>query len=106
MRRMRLMGPIGPMRLMGLMGPIGRMGLIGLMGLMGLMGCESSHKPAASSHVTTDSAPYELLLIADKDWLKTAEGTVVMEKLNAYILGLPQQESNFRQRFEFFYKFF
>jgi hypothetical protein len=28
--------------------------------------------------------------------LKTAEGTVVMEKLNAYILGLPQQESNFK----------
>ena len=90
MRHIGFMGPIRPMRL------IGRMGLMGLIGLMGLMGCESSHKPAASSHVTTDSAPYELLLIADKDWLKTADGMVVMEILNSSILGLPQQESNFK----------
>jgi len=46
--------------------------------------------------ITTDSAPYELLLVADKDWLKTAEGSLVMEAVNANIIGLPQQESNFK----------
>lgn len=75
--------------------PIGRISLIGLICLMSLMGCESSQKQT-SNRVTTDSAPYELLLIADKDWLKTADGTVVMEVLNSSILGLPQQESNFK----------
>lgn len=61
-----------------------------------LVACTSEKKPGASNHVTTDSAPYELLLIADKDWLKTADGTVVMEILNSNILGLPQPESNFK----------
>ena len=61
-----------------------------------LAACSSEKKPAATNRVTTDSAPYELLLIADKDWLKTADGTVVMEVLNSNILGLPQQESNFK----------
>ena len=69
--------------------------LMGLLGLMGLMSCDSSQK-SSSNHVTTDSAPYELLLITDKDWLKTADGMVVMEVLNSSILGLPQQESNFK----------
>ena len=71
------------------------MGLMGLIGLMSLMGCDSSQKQS-TNHVTTDSAPYELLLITDKDWLKTADGMVVMEVLNSSILGLPQQESNFK----------
>jgi hypothetical protein len=61
-----------------------------------LAACSSDKKPKTSKPVTTDSAPYELLLIADKDWLKTADGTVVMEVLNSNILGLPQQESNFK----------
>ena len=64
--------------------------------LLLLMACSSEKKPGASNRVTTDSAPYELLLIADKDWLKTTEGTVVMDILNSNILGLPQPESNFK----------
>ena len=67
---------------------------VGLL-LIALMGCDSSQKQTGN-HVTTDSAPYELLLITDKDWLKTADGMVVMEVLNSSILGLPQQESNFK----------
>lgn len=80
----------------GLMKPMSLMGLMGLMGLLLLAACTSEKKTGASNRVTTDSAPYELLLIADKDWLKTADGSVVMEILNSSILGLPQQESNFK----------
>jgi len=75
---------------------MGKKGLIGLMSLMLLAACSSEKKTGTSNHVTTDSAPYELLLIADKDWLKTADGTVVMEIMNSNILGLPQPESNFK----------
>lgn len=64
--------------------------------LLLLVACSSEKKQTASTRVTTDSAPYELLLIADKDWLKSADGTVVMEVLNSSLIGLPQQESNFK----------
>ncbi len=76
--------------------PIRPIRLIVFMSILLLAACSSNKKIAKSNHVTTDSAPYELLLIADKDWLKTADGTVVMEILNSDIPGLPQRESNFR----------
>lgn len=44
---------------------------------------------------TTDSAPYELLIVANKDWLKTGEGSFFMDVINSEIPGLPQIESNF-----------
>lgn len=50
-------------------------------------------KPAKS---TTISAPYELLVVANKEWLKGPYGTVLMDAVNAEIPGLPQLESNFR----------
>ena len=67
-----------------------------MMWLFLLVACTSDKTPRTNNHVTTDSAPYELLLITDKDWLKTADGMIVMEILNSSILGLPQQESNFK----------
>ena len=76
--------------------PIRPIRLIVFMSILLLAACSSNKKIAKSNHVTTDSAPYELLLIADKDWLKTADGTVVMEILNSDIPGLPQPESNFK----------
>lgn len=42
------------------------------------------------------SAPYELLVVADKEWLKTPAGVALMDVVQAPIDGLPQYESHFR----------
>lgn len=42
------------------------------------------------------SAPYELLVVADKDWLKTDAGQSLVNTVEAPIDGLPQPEPNFR----------
>lgn len=42
------------------------------------------------------SAPYELLVVADKDWLKSEAGQQLVETVEAPIEGLPQVEPNFR----------
>lgn len=42
------------------------------------------------------SAPYELLVVADKDWLKSETGQRLVETVEAPIEGLPQVETNFR----------
>lgn len=44
----------------------------------------------------TISAPYELLLVANKDWLQTADGSKFLDAVNQDIPGLPQKEPNFR----------
>ena len=42
------------------------------------------------------SAPYELLVVADKDWLKSEAGQRLVEMVESPIEGLPQVEPNFR----------
>lgn len=42
------------------------------------------------------SGPYELLLVANKDWLNTNAGQTLMVVLNSPIEGLPQPEPHFR----------
>ena len=42
------------------------------------------------------SAPYELLVVANKDWLKTEAGQKLVEIVEAPISGLPQREGNSR----------
>lgn len=42
------------------------------------------------------SAPFELLVVANKDWLKTETGQKLVEVVEAPIIGLPQREGNFR----------
>ena len=42
------------------------------------------------------SAPFELLVVANKDWLKTEAGQKLVEVVEAPISGLPQREGNFR----------
>lgn len=42
------------------------------------------------------SAPYELLVVANKDWLKTTTGQSLVEVVEAPIEGLPQVEPHFR----------
>lgn len=41
-------------------------------------------------------APYELLVVGDKEWLKTESGSVLSEVLESDIPGLPQSERHFR----------
>lgn len=43
----------------------------------------------------SNSAPYELLLVANKDWLKTMAGQSLSVVLDSPIEGLPQPESHF-----------
>lgn len=42
------------------------------------------------------SAPYELLLVANKEWLKTPGGEMLMKAVNPMIEGLPSDETAFR----------
>ena len=61
-----------------------------------LTSCDEEKKAASPKKSQTLSAPYELLLVANKDWLKTANGSVFMDAVNQDIPGLPQKEPNFR----------
>lgn len=64
-----------------------------------LLSCNSgttSKKSNPRAGITTDSAPYELLLVADKDWLQTSDGSVLMDVVNTEIPGLPAPESYFK----------
>lgn len=53
-------------------------------------------KTAAPRKSVTISAPYELLMVVNKEWLKTANGEIFMEAVCQDIPGLPQKEPNFR----------
>jgi hypothetical protein len=65
---------------------------------MGLLVACSSDKRDEKKAVTAkvQSAPYELLVVADKEWLKTEKGQVLVQAVEAPIEGLPQMEGNFR----------
>lgn len=58
----------------------------------------SAEKKSEKKAVTAkaQSAPYELLVVANKDWLKTGVGQAVMDAVGAPIEGLPQAEPSFR----------
>ena len=58
----------------------------------------SSDKKGTGDAVTAkvQSAPYELLVVADKEWLKTETGQVLVQTVEMPIEGLPQMEPNFR----------
>ena len=65
--------------------------------LLALPSCSSERqgqKKAVTAKV--QSAPYELLVVADKDWLKTAAGQQLVELVETPMEGLPQVEQNFR----------
>lgn len=44
----------------------------------------------------SQSAPYELLVVADKEWLKGSAGQTLLDVVEGPIIGLPQYESQFR----------
>lgn len=60
-----------------------------------LFGCsESSDKPTRLPK--SNSAPWEMLLVANKEWLKTADGEVFMQAMQKEIPGLNQVEPSFK----------
>ena len=58
--------------------------------------CSSGNEKKSAVKGTVQSAPYELLVVANKDWLKTEAGQKLVEIVEAPISGLPQREGNFR----------
>lgn len=66
-----------------------------------LSSCSSDKKGTKdekASKVTAKakSAPYELLVVANKEWLKTPGGEMFMKAVNPMIEGLPSDETSFR----------
>ncbi len=57
---------------------------------------DGNKKTAAPAKSATLSAPYELLVVANKEWLKTPMGERFMMEANPQVPGLPQAERNFR----------
>ncbi len=60
--------------------------------------CSSEKKDGERKAVTAkvQSAPYELLVVVDKDWLQTEAGQALVDVVEKPIEGLPQVEPNFR----------
>lgn len=61
-----------------------------------LASCSSGNEKKSAVKGKVQSAPYELLVVAHKDWLKTEAGQKLVEIVEAPISGLPQREGNFR----------
>ena len=63
-----------------------------------LTSCASDSNGDGKKKVTAkaQSSPYELLVVANKDWLKTDVGQTLVETVETPIEGLPQMEPNFR----------
>ena len=61
-----------------------------------LASCSSRDGKKSVVKGKVQSAPYELLVVADKEWLKTEMGQQLVEVVEAPISGLPQREGNFR----------
>lgn len=72
-----------------------RLGLLVLTSVV-LLGCTSGQSSKKPSGVTTISAPYELLLVADKEWVANGSGAELMELLKSDVAVLPQSEACFR----------
>lgn len=60
------------------------------------MACNPSTEKKSAKVGKAQSAPYELLVVADKDWLKTAAGQTLLSVVEQPIPGLPQAEPHFR----------
>lgn len=61
-----------------------------------LVSCSSGNEKKSAVKGKVQSAPYELLVVADKEWLKTEMGQLLVEVVETPISGLPQREGNFR----------
>ena len=61
-----------------------------------LTACQGGSGERKKTLGKTVSQPYELLLVADKSWMSTAQGRQLLTILNERIPGLNQPEANFR----------
>jgi hypothetical protein len=61
-----------------------------------LCGCGDGRKSKGGPRGASVSAPYELLVVTDKEWLSTAGAEPLRQLLDAPIPCLPQLEPNFR----------
>lgn len=57
---------------------------------------DSKGKKTVSTSRTAGSAPYELLVVTNKDWLKSDAGEPLRNIIESQVPGLPQVEQNFR----------
>lgn len=57
---------------------------------------ETKKTPQKISGKTIQSAPYELLIVGNKDWLDGPYGGALMDVAKSDVPGLPQSEANFR----------
>lgn len=65
--------------------------------LLLMVACSPSSKEGKKSvKGKSQSAPYELLVVADKEWLKGSAGQVLLDVVEGPIEGLPQYEAQFR----------
>lgn len=81
---------MGKMRIMGFVAVIAMMGVC----LCSCGGSGKSGKGAVKGR--SQGAPYELLVVADKEWLKSGAGQTLMDVVEGPIEGLPQYEPQFR----------
>lgn len=64
---------------------------------MTIVACgDSTQKKRVGPKKTTTSQPWELLVVANKDWLQAPAGSILMETLNSEIPCLPASEPYFR----------
>ena len=62
-----------------------------------LLACTSpSTEKKKSVTASVQSAPYELLVVANKEWLQTTAGKSLMDIVESEVVGLPQYEPSFR----------
>ncbi len=67
-----------------------------LIGITIFTSCDESNDKEKKVKGKASSAPYELLVIANKEWLKGPFGTEFMEVMQSEVPCLPQVEPNFR----------
>ena len=70
--------------------------LLILIGLLVASCTTSTKQRPGGKRRTTNSAPYELLLVCDKAWLETSDGSILKDMVYTEIPALPAPESNFK----------
>lgn len=70
--------------------------LIALITVCLLAACGGEKQKADASRAKTLSAPYDLLVVANKEWMKTPTGTLLAKTVESPIVGLPSPEPCFK----------
>lgn len=72
--------------------------ILGILIALVVCSCSSTgeKKEKTKAKGKSQSAPYELLIVADKEWLKGETGKALLDVVEGPIEGLPQYESCFR----------